>query len=108
MMCGRSGGGVPLTPSVRLTYVNGELGDDFAPYSAATRQVALERGVRLIDLNAEQAELMRAIDREEAGKFYMLLRKRLPSDPDLTHFIGAGAKAVAGIVADHLPNCSAG
>lgn len=99
---------VLLTPSARLTYVNGELVDDLAPYSAATRRVAIERGVRLIDLNAEQADLMRAIGREEAGKFYMLLRKRPPSDPDLTHFTGAGALAVAGIVANYLPDCSAG
>lgn len=61
-------GGVPVlvTPLTRRTFKGAYLRDDLAPWSAATRKVAQELKVALLDLNALSADAVQKMGQQEA------------------------------------------
>ncbi len=61
-------GGIPvlLTPLTRRSFKGAYLKDDLAPWSAATRKVAREAGVALLDLNRLSAAAVQAMGEQEA------------------------------------------
>lgn len=70
----RAAGAVPIlvTPLTRRIFNGGKLDNDLAPWAEATRRVAREKGVPLIDLNAESAAAVQAMGSDAADRFAQL------------------------------------
>lgn len=66
-------GGLPVlvTPLTRRTFKGDYLRDDLAPWSAATRKVARELKVALLDLNALSADAVQQMGQQEADTLAM-------------------------------------
>ncbi|MET0857981.1 MAG: rhamnogalacturonan acetylesterase [Telluria sp.] len=66
-------GGVPVlvTPLTRRSFKGAYLKDDLAPWSAATRKVAHEHKVALLDLNALSADEVHRMGEQEADTLAM-------------------------------------
>ena len=67
----RAAGAKPVlvTPLTRRSFTNGKLVNDLAPWAAATRKVAAEMNVPLIDLNADSAAAVDAMGSAAADRF---------------------------------------
>lgn len=113
-------GGVPVlvTPLTRRSFRGEYLHDDLAPWSAATRRVAAEQKVALLDLNAMSATAVQKMGSAEADT---LAQEAPPAKPaanassaatepqgtpksafDRTHVGPKGAAFFAGMVAGEL------
>jgi lysophospholipase L1-like esterase len=114
----RALGGVPVlvTPLTRRTFKGDYLRDDLAPWAAATRMVAANERVALLDLNTDSAALVQSMGQQEADTLAMApppaTATALPGDPnkvepagaaksafDRTHLGKKGAELFAGVVA---------
>jgi lysophospholipase L1-like esterase len=60
---------VLVTPLTRRSFVDGKLVNDLAPWAAATRKVAAELKVPLLDLNADSATAVGAMGSAAADRF---------------------------------------
>ena len=60
---------VLVTPLTRRSFVDGKLVNDLAPWAAATRKVAAELKVPLLDLNADSAAAVGAMGSAAADRF---------------------------------------
>jgi lysophospholipase L1-like esterase len=60
--------GIPVlvTPLTRRTFKGAYLGDDLAPWAAATRRAAAQEHAALLDLNADSAAAVQAMGQDEA------------------------------------------
>ena len=67
----RAAGAKPIlvTPLTRRTFKNGTLDNDLAPWAAAARRVAKEKGVPMLDLNAQSAKAVQAMGEAAADRF---------------------------------------
>ncbi len=67
-------GAIPIlvTPLTRRTFKDGVLENDLAPWAEATRQVAKEQDVALIDLNAKSYEAVQKMGASESLKLAQL------------------------------------
>jgi lysophospholipase L1-like esterase len=67
----RAAGAKPVlvTPLTRRSFTNGKLVNDLAPWAAATRNVAAEMNVPLIDLNADSSAAVDAMGSAAADRF---------------------------------------
>lgn len=97
-----------LTPVARRRFAEGRAVDSHGAYGDAVRSVARSTGAPLIDLLAASLTLLDTLG-EEASRGYFLhpgITLGLPADPetapDDTHFSEAGARAIAGLVAQGL------
>lgn len=59
---------VLVTPLSRRTFKKGRLDNDLAPWAAAVRKVAAEKGVPVLDLNAESAAAIEAMGQAAADR----------------------------------------
>lgn len=119
----RAAGAVPvlLTPLSRRIYKNGRIDNDLAPWAAATRAVARELDVPLVDLNALSLAELDRMGEAASDRFAQLPRSaasgaanpgatEVDDQPfarrklsfDRTHLGRAGADHVAAIVASAL------
>jgi lysophospholipase L1-like esterase len=73
----------------------GKLQDSLAPYAEATRIVAKETQVPLIDLHRMSLELFTQLGPQQSNRFG-------PADSDRTHFSREGAKEIAQLVSRQL------
>lgn len=113
-------GGVPVlvTPLTRRSFNGPYLKDDLAPWSAATRKVAQELHVTLLDLNTQSANAVQQMGQEEADTLAMeppppkAIAPVMPgaAEPqgtpkstfDRTHVGQKGAELFSGMVAREL------
>jgi lysophospholipase L1-like esterase len=74
----RAAGAIPVlvTPLTRRMFKNGVVEDDLGPWAQATRRVAAEMDVPLVDLYARSQEVVQAMGAAEARRF----AQRPPSD----------------------------
>jgi len=88
---------VLVTPVHRRKFrANGQLNDTLLPYADAMRKVAAEKNVALIDLHKISGE--KFLELGETGC------QEIGNDPeDRTHFNEKGARMLAGIIMDQLP-----
>jgi PelA/Pel-15E family pectate lyase len=92
---------VLVTPLSRRNFENGKLADTLAPWAAATRAVAAERRLKVIELHAATMAAFAALGEAEA----VTLGPAPKSDakgPDLTHLNAKGAEIVAPIMLKEL------
>jgi len=97
----RERGGIPVlfTSIVRRTFnANGTLRNTHGAYIDAVRQVATEKNVICIDLNAATKELVKNMGDEPSKAIYMWVDDR----KDDTHLNENGARAVAKMVVDSV------
>lgn len=116
----RAAGATPvlLTPLTRRSFRGAWLHDDLAPWAAATRRVAADKGVALLDLHGLSRAAVQAMGEAEADTLAMAA-KPLPGVPihpattteragaanpvfDRTHLGDKGARLTAAIVARQL------
>jgi lysophospholipase L1-like esterase len=100
-------GAVPVlvTPLTRRSFRGRWLHDDLGPWSAATRRVAQQYGVALVDLNALSAQAVQAMGSAQADTLAQEPRppEGAPKNRfDHTHLGPKGAALFAGIVAGEL------
>jgi lysophospholipase L1-like esterase len=99
----RAAGAIPIlvTPMVRRNFTpEGTVQMELAPWAEATRNVAKDMQVPLVDLNARSAELMKTLGPEKASKIDP--EPKEPGRADHTHLSKLGAELIAGLVADEL------
>jgi sialidase-1 len=88
---------VLVTPVARRTFDNnGKVTSTLTPYADATKKVAAEKKVPLVDLHAASLELFDKLGDDGSADLSA-------SASDRTHFSDKGARAVAKLVADQLP-----
>jgi lysophospholipase L1-like esterase len=100
----RAIGATPIlvTSMVRRTFdAAGNLNDGLAPYSDAMKAVALEKKVAVIDLHASSKALVQKLGPVESAT--MANKKG-----DATHFNEKGARAMADLVMQDLPQVAPG
>ena len=70
----RAAGAEPIlvTPLTRRIFRDGKLDNDLAPWAEAARRVAREKGVPLLDLNAESVAAVQAMGQAAADRFAQL------------------------------------
>jgi lysophospholipase L1-like esterase len=113
-------GGVPVlvTPLTRRSFKGDYLKDDLAPWAAATRRVAEERKLALIDLNAISAAAVQRMGQDEADTLAQAPRPANYGAPasaasvepqgapksafDRTHVGAKGSEVFSGMVASEL------
>ena len=100
-------GAIPVlvTPLTRRSFRGGWLRDDLAPWSAATRQVAQDNKVALIDLNALSVKAVQDMGTEQADTLAQEPRppEGAPKNRfDYTHLGPKGAALFAGMVVGEL------
>ena len=116
----RAAGGTPVlvTPLTRRSFNGPYLKDDLAPWAAATRKVAAQEHVALMDLNADSAAAVQAMGQDEADTLAVVPKPAnfdLPKDPnkvepkggtahtfDRTHVGPKGAALFSGIAQREL------
>ncbi|MDR3792562.1 MAG: rhamnogalacturonan acetylesterase [Terracidiphilus sp.] len=97
-----------VTSLSRRNYKDGQLSDTLAPYAEATRRVAAEQGVPLVDLYAASAKLLRTLTQEQADKYDAETHPDAKQEnqqskgPDRTHLNPEGQKLFGSMVADSL------
>ena len=87
---------VLITPVARLLYDFGSLLDTHGLYTQAVKQLAAQRHVALIDLNASSSDWVRALGEQAAKPYFLFVPEQTKADG--THFSAAGANAVACLV----------
>ena len=85
-----------VTPVARRTFRNGKPTTSLTPFAEATKMVAKEKGVPVIDLHQLSFDLFAKLG--DAGSVDFS-----PSTTDRTHFSKKGAVAMAGLVAKAIP-----
>jgi lysophospholipase L1-like esterase len=106
----RAKGGIPIlaTPVCRRRFAaDGKLIDTHGDYPDAVRAVAQEEKVALIDLERATAKWLQAAGDESSKKFFMWFEpgvhpKIKDGIKDNTHFVEAGAMAVAELAAQEI------
>jgi len=106
----RAKGATPLlaTPVCRRKFnAAGKLVDTHGDYPAAVRAVAAEEKVALLELTVATAQWLENTGDEPAKKFFMWIapgtHPKIPDGrKDDTHFVAAGAEAVAGLAAKQI------
>ena len=106
----RAKGASPIlaTPVCRRKFdAQGKLVDTHGAYPAAVRTVTKEEKVPLLDLEQATAKWLQATGDEASRKFFMWIEPgvhaKIPEGrKDDTHFVAAGAKAVAGFAAAEI------
>jgi lysophospholipase L1-like esterase len=89
---------VLVTPVARRTFgKGGKPTTSLTPFSDATKKVAKEKGVPVIDLHRLSLDLFAELGDAGSADFS-------PSAADRTHFSKKGAKAVAQLVAKQIPD----
>jgi lysophospholipase L1-like esterase len=89
---------VLVTPVARRTFdKDGKPTTSLTPYADATKKVAKEKGVPVIDLHQLSLDLYAKLGDKGSADFS-------PAETDRTHFSKKGAKAVAELVAKQLPS----
>ena len=97
-----------LTPLTRRSFKAGLLNNDLQPWAEATRRVASEQGVHLLDLNALSAAAVQAMGEAEADTLAMAPKPEIEPPPgtkgafDRTHLGDKGAQLFAQIVTNDL------
>lgn len=87
-----------VTPVARRTFdKDGKPTTSLTPFADATKKVAKDKGVPVIDLHQLSFDLYAKLGDSGSADFS-------PSEADRTHFSKKGAKAVAGLVAKALPD----
>jgi lysophospholipase L1-like esterase len=88
---------VLVTPMCRRTFAtDGKLEDALLPYTNAMKDVAAEKNVPLVDLHTESARLFEQLGPAGSGKL-------ADKTGDYTHFNEKGAKEMAALVMQELP-----
>jgi lysophospholipase L1-like esterase len=87
---------VLVTPVARRTFQNGKPTTSLTPFADATKVVAKEKGVPVIDLHQLSLDLYAKLGDDGSAHFS-------PSTTDRTHFSKKGAEAVAELVARAIP-----
>jgi lysophospholipase L1-like esterase len=87
---------VLVTPVARRTFRDGQPTTTLTPFADATKAVAKEKGVPVIDLHQLSIDLYAKLGDEGSADFS-------PSSADRTHFSKKGAEAVASLVAKAIP-----
>lgn len=85
-----------ITPVARMLYDFGALLDTHGLYTEAVKQLARDRQVALIDLNASSSDWIRALGEQAAKPYFMFVPAQGKADG--THFSRAGASAIACLV----------
>lgn len=85
-----------VTPVARLIYDFGSLLDTHGLYTQSVKQLAAQRQVALIDLNASSSDWIRALGEQAAKPYFLFVPAQGKADG--THFSTAGATAVACLV----------
>jgi len=106
----RAKGGTPIlaTPVCRRKFnAAGKLVDTHGDYPEAVRAVARAEKVALLDLTVATAQWLEAAGDEPSKKFFMWIapgtHPKIPEGrKDDTHFVAAGATAVAGLAATQI------
>lgn len=88
---------VLVTPVARRTFQDGKPTTSLTPFADATKKVAKEKGVPVIDLHQLSFDLYGKLGDDGSADFS-------PSAADRTHFSKKGAKAVAELVAKAIPD----
>ena len=89
---------VLVTPMCRRTFdAAGHIKNDLAPYVEAMKAVAAEKKVPLVDLNSASVELCNKLGPKESESLANEAK-------DATHFNAKGAKEMARLVMEQLPN----
>jgi lysophospholipase L1-like esterase len=89
---------VLVTPVARRTFdKDGKPTTTLGPYADATKKVAKDQGVPVIDLHQLSFELYGKLGDKGSADFS-------PAEADRTHFSKKGAKAIAELVAKQLPD----
>lgn len=80
----RAAGAIPVlvTPLTRRIFKDGKLQNDLEPWAEATRRVAAQKGVALVDLNARSAAAVQAMGEEAANRFAQLPKGSAPTAQD--------------------------
>lgn len=87
-----------VTPVARRTFdKDGKPTTSLTPYADATKKVAKEKGVPVIDLHQASFNLFGKLGDKGSADFS-------PAEADRTHFSKNGAKAVAELVAKQIPD----
>jgi len=95
----RQAGAVPIliTPMYRRKFdAQGQIRDNLKPYADAMKQVAAEKTVPLVDLQAASEKLYLELGPEKTAEF-------ANAPDDRTHFNASGARAMAALVMERLP-----
>ncbi len=79
----RAAGAIPIlvTPLTRRSFKGGTLDNDLVPWAAATRRIAQEVGVPLIDLNAESSAAVQAMGEAAADLLAEIPKDAAPAAP---------------------------
>ena len=90
--------GIPVlvTPLTRRTFKGAYLGDDLAPWAAATRRAAAQEHAALLDLNTDSAAAVQAMGQDEADTLAVVPRPPgygIPRDPNKVEPAGAAKSA---------------
>jgi lysophospholipase L1-like esterase len=88
---------VLVTPVARRTFADGKASTSLTPYADATKKVAKEKGVPVVDLHQLALDLFDKLG--DAGSADLTASKT-----DRTHFSRKGGLAIAGLVAKALPD----
>lgn len=82
----RATGAIPIlvTPLTRRSFKGGTLDNDLAPWAVATRRIAQEAGVPLIDLNAESSAAVQAMGEAAADLLAEIRKDAAPAAPTST------------------------
>jgi len=98
---------VLVTSLARRNYKDSKLDDTLEPYAAATKHVAIEEGVPVIDLHTASMKLLATMSQEEADKFDAdthpdAKQENKQKGPDRTHLNHEGQMVFGRMVIDDL------
>ena len=88
---------VLVTPVARRTFKDGKATTSLTPFADATKKVAKDKAVPVIDLHQLAFDVFDKLGDDGSADFS-------PSKTDRTHFSKQGATAIAGLVAKALPD----
>ena len=80
----RAAGAIPVlvTPLTRRSFTDGKLQNDLEPWAEATRRVAPQKKVALVDLNAKSVAAVQAMGEDAADRFAQLPKGSAPTGQD--------------------------
>jgi lysophospholipase L1-like esterase len=103
----RAVGAVPIlvTSMARRTFDKGKIRGELAPWAEATKKVAAEKKVPLVDLFGRSVALLEKIGPEASAAFDPVTKD---GKPDHTHLSPKGAEVMAKIVAEEIQKVEPG